>query len=207
MNTPSKPLGYNGIGRVPRAHRERQILAAAVEQFELNGYDAASVGAIGAQVGVTKTLVHHYFGCKRDVHRACLAWASNELLADIEADPGRSSPGAEPEVALRSLFTAIEDRRAMWLLLSDALHRGQGELIPAVDRCRDAVDRIASACTAGLLHAAADEDSAESAALQQGWWGLVTGLVRWWTRHPEQSAHAMADRCARLLAIPTPVSR
>jgi AcrR family transcriptional regulator len=190
---------------VPRPRREQQILAAAVEQFGLHGYDTASVAAVGARVGVTKTLVHHYFGSKRDLHLACLAWAGDELLADLETALARSAADPDPEAALRCLFALLERRREPWLLLADALQQGAGGLVPAVGRCRVAVDRIASACTAGLVHAGADEDTAESAALRQGWWGLITGMVRWWTRHPEQSAGTMSDRCARLLAVTSPV--
>ncbi|WP_051944439.1 TetR/AcrR family transcriptional regulator [Streptacidiphilus rugosus] len=190
---------------MPRPRREQQILAAAVEQFGLHGYDAASVAAVGARVGVTKTLVHHYFGCKRDLHLACLAWAGEELLADLESTLVRASADGDPEAALHNLFTLLERRRETWLLLSDALQQGAGSLVPAVGRCRVAIDRVASACTAGLVHPGADEDTAESAALRQGWWGLVTGMVRWWARHPEQPARTMADRCARLLAVTSPV--
>ncbi|KJL47390.1 HTH-type transcriptional regulator BetI [Microbacterium hydrocarbonoxydans] len=46
--------------------RER-IIAAAVDEFGEQGYEASTVRAIAARAGVDSALVHHYFGTKADL--------------------------------------------------------------------------------------------------------------------------------------------
>lgn len=44
-----------------------RILAAAVEEFGEQGYEAATIRSIAARAGVDSALVHHYFGTKADL--------------------------------------------------------------------------------------------------------------------------------------------
>lgn len=46
--------------------RER-IIAAAVDEFGEQGYEASTIRAIAARAGVDSALVHHYFGTKADL--------------------------------------------------------------------------------------------------------------------------------------------
>ena len=71
----------------PEARRE-QILVTARDLFEQKGYDAVSMSDVAAAAKVTRGLVHHYFGSKRelylDVVRSVLAEAPT-LVAATEA--------------------------------------------------------------------------------------------------------------------------
>jgi AcrR family transcriptional regulator len=71
----------------PEARRE-QILVTARDLFEQKGYDAVSMSDVAAAAKVTRGLVHHYFGSKRelylDVVRSVLAEAPT-LVAAAEA--------------------------------------------------------------------------------------------------------------------------
>ncbi|MFE4206721.1 TetR/AcrR family transcriptional regulator [Streptomyces goshikiensis] len=82
MATPPSRAGTKGV---PRARREEQILAAATEEFGSRGYAAASLPAVAARVGVTKTLLHQYFGAKQDLYLACLTPVGDRLVAVIRA--------------------------------------------------------------------------------------------------------------------------
>jgi len=44
-----------------------RIVAAATDEFAENGYDGATMRAIGTRAGVDAALVHHYFGTKADL--------------------------------------------------------------------------------------------------------------------------------------------
>ena len=46
--------------------RER-IIAAAVDEFGEQGYEASTIRAIATRAGVDSALVHHYFGTKADL--------------------------------------------------------------------------------------------------------------------------------------------
>ncbi|AYV30639.1 putative DNA-binding transcriptional regulator [Streptomyces sp. ADI95-16] len=224
MATPPSRAGTKGV---PRARREEQILAAATEEFGSRGYAAASLPAVAARVGVTKTLLHQYFGAKQDLYLACLTPVGDRLVAVIraavaegaavgpsEAGPSAAGPSAAgpsaagpsaatgtPLLVLRAIFTALEGRREAWFLVYETSLPPDSEAARRAAGYRAAVNRLAADGTAGLLAAAGHADPLDADALNHVWQGLVATLVRWWIKHPDQSPDAMARRCARLFAV------
>ncbi|MFF9005472.1 TetR/AcrR family transcriptional regulator [Streptomyces goshikiensis] len=212
MATPPSRAGTKGV---PRARREEQILAAATEEFGSRGYAAASLPAVAARVGVTKTLLHQYFGAKQDLFLACLTPVGDRLVAVIRAavaegaaSPSAASPSAAapsaagtPLLVLRAIFTALEGRREAWFLVYETSLPPDSEASRRAGEYRAAVNRLAADGTAGLLAAAGHADPLDADALNHVWQGLVATLVRWWIKHPDESPDAMARRCARLFAV------
>ncbi|MFE9840313.1 TetR/AcrR family transcriptional regulator [Streptomyces goshikiensis] len=211
MATPPSRAGTKGV---PRARREEQILAAATEEFGSRGYAAASLPAVAARVGVTKTLLHQYFGAKQDLYLACLTPVGDRLVAVIRAavaegaaaGPSAAAPSAAtaagtPLLVLRAIFTALEGRREAWFLVYETSLPPDSEAARRAAEYRAAVNRLAADGTAGLLASAGHGDPLDADALNHVWQGLVATLVRWWIKHPDQSPDAMARRCARLFAV------
>lgn len=199
MTTPEGRAGTKGV---PRARREQQILAAATEEFGRHGYGAASLAAIAARVGVTKTLLHQYFGAKEDLFLACLTPVGDQLLDAMRAAmaEGDATASRTPLRVLRGIFTALDGRREAWFVLYDASLPADSEPARTAARYRTAIDQLAATGTADLLRATGSPDPLDADALKYAWRGLVTALVRWWINHPDQSPDAMAERCARLFA-------
>ncbi|AZM92669.1 TetR/AcrR family transcriptional regulator [Streptomyces sp. W1SF4] len=198
MATPPSKAGTKGV---PRELRARQMLEAATEEFGTRGYAAASLPAIAARVGVTKTLLHQYFGTKEDLYVACLLPVGDRLLGAVRAAMGPD--GTTPRTPLRvleAIFTALEGRRESWFVLYDRTLPPGGEAARAAAGYRAAVDRLAAAGTAELLRGAGSADPLDADALLYVWRDLVATLVRWWVKHPEQTPDAMTRRCARLFA-------
>ncbi|MGW4896784.1 TetR/AcrR family transcriptional regulator [Kitasatospora sp. NPDC004240] len=207
-----------GTKGVPRAERERQVLAAATEEFGRRGYEATTMAAIATRVGVTKPLLHQYFGGKQDLYLACLDPVGERLLQAIrtamaEPDPTcEPGPGAGacagldaepvPSVPLRvlhALFAALDDQREAWFVLYDTTLPPGSDAARRAAHYRDAIDDLAAVGTAGLLEAAAaSDDPLDAGALKYAWRGLCTALVRWWIDHPDQTPDAMTRRCRRL---------
>ncbi|MFJ5636475.1 TetR/AcrR family transcriptional regulator [Streptomyces goshikiensis] len=104
MATPPSRAGTKGV---PRARREEQILAVATEEFGSRGYAAASLPAVAARVGVTKTLLHQYFGAKQDLYLACLTPVGDRLVAVIRAAvaEGAAAAAVAPSAAGPSVAT------------------------------------------------------------------------------------------------------
>lgn len=200
MTTPKASAGTKGV---PRAHREQQIVAAATEEFGRRGYSAASLAAIAARVGVTKTLLHQYFGPKQDLYLACLTPVGDQLLDAMRVAMAQAPGTAShvPLAVLRSIFAVLEGRREAWFVLYDASLPPDSDPARSAERYRTAIDQLAATGTADLLDAAGSTDPLDADALAYAWRGLVTALVRWWIKHPEQSPDAMAERCARLFAV------
>ncbi|WCD90635.1 HTH-type transcriptional regulator BetI [Streptomyces xanthophaeus] len=198
MATPRSKAGTKGV---PRHHRQQQILEAATEEFGTRGYAAASLAAIAARVGVTKTLLHQYFGTKEDLYLACLVPVGDRILDTVRTAMGQE--GTTPHTPLRvlgSIFTALEGQREAWFVLYDTSLPPGGE---AARRAADywaAIDRLAAGGTADLLRATGSDDPLDADALKYVWRDLVATLVRWWVKHPEESPGAMTRRCARLFA-------
>ncbi|MFE5860940.1 TetR/AcrR family transcriptional regulator [Streptomyces virginiae] len=202
MATPSSHSSKAGTKGVPRQHRRRQMLEAATEEFGTHGYAAASLPAIAARVGVTKTLLHQYFGTKEDLYVACLVPVGDRLLDTIRAamvEGGAAAPHT-PLRVLRSIFTALEGQREAWFVLYDTTLPPDGEAARRASAYWSAIDRLAAGGTAELLRSAGSTDPLDADALKYVWRDLVATLVRWWVKHPEQTPEAMTRRCARLFA-------
>lgn len=85
--------------RNPAVTREA-ILKAAQEMFTLKGYDGASLSDIARLAAINKSLIHHYFGSKEELHIAVLrrsfpsyAGRLAEYLRQAESAEDRISAG------------------------------------------------------------------------------------------------------------------
>jgi AcrR family transcriptional regulator len=200
MTTTSSRAGTKGV---PRAARERQVLAAATEEFGRRGYETTTVAAIAARVGVTKPLLHQYFGSKQDLYLACLNPVGDRLLEAIRTAMAEDDTGAPPTPlrVLNGLFTALDEQREAWFVLYDPSLPPDSAAAQRAAYYRGAVDDLAAIGTADLLHAGGSSDPLDADALKHAWRGLCTALVRWWINHPDQTPEAMTQRCARLFAV------
>lgn len=200
MTTPSSKAGTKGV---PRATREQQVLAAATEEFGRRGYEATTVAAVANRVGVTKPLLHHYFGSKQDLYLACLNPVGDRLLHAIRTAMAEPASADRPTAlrVLHALFTALDGQREAWFVLYDATLPPDSDAARRAAYYRRAIDDLAATGTADLLRTTGSGDPLDADALGHAWRGLCTALVRWWVNHPDQSPEAMTQRCARLFAV------
>ena len=187
-----------GTKGVPRAVREQQILDVAVEEIGRVGYAGLSVAEVADRAGVSKPLVYHYFRTRDGLFVACVERASAVLDEAVAQVITGASDVAVAQRTLAAIFTVLEPRPHDWNVLFDESHPAQG---PAADAARAARRRIAEQATRGVsavFDAAGLTDPADLSALIEVWMGIVTALVGWWLRHPEQSARAMGARSGRI---------
>ena len=102
MTTPRR---YTRLG--PEQRRE-QILDAANALFAERGYDDVSIDDIASSAGVTRGLVHHYFGGRKDVYVALL-----ERLGAVREEQLRPPVG-------RSARARVADSVSRWLDWTEA---------------------------------------------------------------------------------------
>ncbi|MFD4909533.1 TetR/AcrR family transcriptional regulator, partial [Kitasatospora purpeofusca] len=185
-----------GTKGMPRAERERQVLAAATEEFGRRGYEATTMATVAARVGVTKPLLHQYFGSKQDLFLGCLEPVGDRLLKAVRAAMADHDNGAPPTPlrVLRALFDALDGQREAWFVLYDPSLPPGSEAAHRAAHYRDAIDELAATGTADLLRSTGSDDPLDADALKYAWRGLCTTLVRWWIEHPEQTPEAMAAR-------------
>ncbi len=190
-----------GTKGVPRAEREGQIVAEAVNEFASRGYAGASMVEIARRAGISKPLIYQYFGSKDGLYLACLHGVSSGLLQRLEEAELEVDDSVVSRIyPLRAVFEALEPQRDAWRMLFDPSMPATGEIAAAADEYRARTAAIAASGSARFLQARGIESDLDASALTRVWMGIVNSLVEWWLDHPDESAEGMIERCYRLLA-------
>src|SRR6478735_1429077 len=77
--------------RLDPAERRAQILDAANTLFAERGYEGVSIDDIAKEAGVTRGLIHHYFGGRKEVYIAMIERLETIREEDLRAPVGRSA--------------------------------------------------------------------------------------------------------------------
>jgi AcrR family transcriptional regulator len=117
--TSTKPVPPPGVRRrMPRADRERQMLAVAEQTFVELGYQATSMDHIAERVGVSKPMIYEYFGSKEGLLLACVRRVHEDLReVTVAAVLGADSPREALEAGLRAYFVFMDSHRRAWTML------------------------------------------------------------------------------------------
>src|SRR3954465_5163220 len=108
MTTPPK------FSRLNPGQRRDQILDAAGILFAQRAYDEVSVEDIAGSAGVTRGLVHHYFGGRRDVYIGLLERLGAQREHQLRPPVGRSARARVSDSVTRWLDWT-EANRTIWL--------------------------------------------------------------------------------------------
>lgn len=184
-------------GRVPRAVRERQVIAAAEDLFAEQGFAAASMDELSRRVGVSKPVIYALFGSKEELFRRCVERMSATLAQRVTAAvAGASGPREQMEAATLAFFRFVAERPRLWEVLAydtgpfsadvDALRRNQnllvaGLLIDAARRGGAAADPLRASAVASAVN------------------GAVEALARWWHDHEDVAPEELTSMAVRLL--------
>jgi len=130
--------------RVPRAERERQMIAVAEQLFAERGYQSASMDEIAERVGVSKPMIYEYFGSKEGLFVACIRQARAELLAvTTQSIAGLQSLEDALRTGLIAFFEFTDSHRGAWeLIRHEATVAGQAAVdeIEAIRQQQTAID-------------------------------------------------------------------
>lgn len=156
------------MARPPRANAEKTrntLLEVASRLFSRRGVDGTSVRDIASAAGVTVGTVHHYFGSKDGLHRACVDAMYAELgtlRQELFAAVGGGGHPIEDLIprAMRATFRfARRHQDAVRMLLREAVNAGEvpaerrdAWLIPFLDQ---GSELLAAALGCGVGHARA----------------------------------------------------
>jgi AcrR family transcriptional regulator len=201
--------GAVGTKGVPRAEREQQIVAVAVDEFAARGYAGASMVEIAAKAGISKPLIYQYFGSKDGLYLTCLHQVAGDLVERLEvAELSVDDTVASRIYALQAIFEALEPQRSAWQLLYDTTMPTDGPIAEAAADYQARTQGLAASGSKSFLAARGDHDALDTEVLTSVWMGVVGTVVTWWLAHPEVSAADMVQRCYRLIAAiwsdPTP---
>src|SRR5215217_8773785 len=96
-------MGSPKYSRLDPRQRREQILEAANALFAERAYDEVSIEDVARAAGVTRGLVHHYFGGRKEVYIGLL-----ERLGAVREERLRPPAG-------RSARSRVADTVARWL--------------------------------------------------------------------------------------------
>ena len=163
--------------RLSRAERRDQILDAANELFAEGGYDAVSIEDIASAAGVTRGLVHHYFGGRKEVYLALL-----ERLGALREEQLRPPVG-------RSARARVADSVSRWLDWTEANRTIYlGTIAPGEDIADPDVRRVVAELVSravvlvAAFHADIAQDSPRLRYALECWTGLNRAATRRWLR-------------------------
>jgi AcrR family transcriptional regulator len=124
--------------RLAPDERREQILSAAIRAFRRADYSAVSVDELADAAGVTRGLLHHYFGSKRALYLAVV-----ERMVTIPDGTELVPPEAEGDLAaVLSLCVdrwlgLIEQVGGLWAGLEAGSGIARGDVDALVARARD----------------------------------------------------------------------
>jgi AcrR family transcriptional regulator len=181
--------------RLPRAERERQVLAAARALFAGRGYGAVTMDDVADAVGVTKPLLYMYFGNKERLYLDCMEPAARDLrdaVAGAVAEAGR--PADALELGVRAFFSFVDRDRDAWRVLFDETLPAGGEVARRVAEHRERLEAlVARLVVARLPGRGRGRAAVEAEALSTALLGAAESLARWWLRTGALSAGESAE--------------
>jgi AcrR family transcriptional regulator len=123
--------------------RER-ILDTALAEFGTKGYDATSLDALAAGLGITKQSILYHFASKEALLEAVIDRSAVELSAIMEDALAKAGQGwLRVEAIVRSVFRLAARRPELLGLLREVSRLGP----PAATRFTDALDPLLSRAT------------------------------------------------------------
>jgi AcrR family transcriptional regulator len=165
------------FSRLDPVQRRQQILDAANMLFAEHGYDQVGIDDIARTAGVTRGLVHHYFGGRKEVYLALV-----ERIGRVREDELRPPIGDTGHERVADSVTRWLDwtqaNRTIWLATM-APSEDVGD-----DDIRRVVSRLVSRAVAllALYHSDIAEDTPRLRYALECWTGLNRVAVRRWLR-------------------------
>lgn len=160
--------------------RRAEILRVAVQVFRSRPYDEVSLDDIAQAAGITRGLINHHFGTKRELYVEVVRqlWSLPELPVPeyVQGATARS----RLDESIGSWLGAIERNREVWLASMSMAGVGDPEIRAIVEDSREtAARRLAEVMGLGPV-AALDEPRL---GLLRAWEALAEGAILQWLQY------------------------
>lgn len=156
--------------------RRQQILRCAVRQFGERPYASVSTGELAEDAGVTRGLIHHYFGTKRGLYLEVV-----RLMVMVpepeEAAPVEGTLEERVELSVDWFLGAVRPHGKTFVAVTGAEGVGTD---PEIETLLAEADDLAARSVLRIV--GIDGGSAQQRAMIRAYGGLVKASVREWVR-------------------------
>lgn len=187
MTQAAKAEGRGKRARAQRLgpeERRAQILRIAGSCFRNQPYDAVSLDEIADEAGITRGLITHYFGNKRELYVEVVRQLVQVPELPVPAYVQGATPRSRLEESVDGWLEAIERNREIFLGALSIVGTGDPEIAEVLDTARETLARrLAEVIGVGPF----DRLSPERVGLLLIWESLAEGAIRQWLVHERLS--------------------
>jgi AcrR family transcriptional regulator len=185
MAAPATKTSERRWTRLERDERREQILSCARRLFSERHYGAVSMGEVADAAGVTRGLLHHYFGSKRDLYlevvRSMLTLPSSLFAEAAETN----DPEAALTEAVDRWLKVVTRNRETFVAVAGTQEFGRDPEMEAI--AEEARERSADQVIRILRPGDPEEASPELRALVRAYSGFVLAATLDWLERGQLS--------------------
>jgi len=165
--------------------RRAQLLERGAELFTSHSYEELSMSKIAAEVGISKSLLYHYFPSKQAFFEATLgAWAE-ELQKRTAPDPDLP-PVEQLQTSLGAFLGMVEENATAY--------RNLMQSATAVAAIRDLVEEVRRATAERILDGLYPDGPPPKARIAvNGWLWFMDGACLNWIEHRDVEREQLRD--------------
>jgi AcrR family transcriptional regulator len=163
--------------------RREQLLELGVRLLSTRSLDELSIEVLAEEAGISRGLLYHYFGNKRDFHRAVVRRAADDLIG-VTAPVAEGEPLERLAVSLEAYVDYVLANYEGYSSLVRGAAGGNEDLREIYEEARAALtDRIFDvAGQEGVLETFGLEDTPAVRLMVRGWSSMVEEVVLSWAR-------------------------
>ena len=180
-------MTVDGPARVRMAPdtRREQLLALGVRLLSTRSLDELSIDVLAEAAGISRGLLYHYFGTKRDFHRAVVRRAADDLI-EVTAPVQSGAPLERLAKSLEAYVNYVVANLEGYTSLVRGAAGGDEDLREIYEEARAALtDRIFDvAGEEGVLELLGVSDSPAVRLMVRGWSAMVEDVVLSWVNEP-----------------------
>ena len=170
--------------RLPTEERRRQLLELGLQLFSQRSYEDVEIAEIAEIAGVSKGLLYHYFGSKKDFYAAVIAVAAKRLTDAIQPAPELSGL-ARARAGVEAYLDFVEERAEAFLAVMFGGIGSDPSVLAIVEETRQA---IIDQMMAGIGIA---DPSPFFRVAARAWLGAMEAASLDWLRHRDLTRDQM----------------
>ena len=180
--------------------RREQLIELGEDLFSTRPFDEISIDDIAVRAGISKGLLYHYFGSKRDFYVEVVRSGVRSLSAVTAIADGIPEP-ERTRASLEAYLAYVEAHAAGYLGITGSGGGADPEVAAIVDGSRR---EFAGRVLAGLQRTGTDWGAGEAPPLLRsavrGWVGMVEGASVDWLAHRDVTRDALREFLLTALA-------